>query len=145
MVHHVNAFFDIGSPGGVAKNVYKHCKDEGTRLAKQRKKNEALAWIFCFAGLVAMNYSATTDFALIGFFVGGNFIYRAIMCRIEESTVETLLHKWDLDVVLQSLIEKQKFESEERMHELSRPATEAELARRGDFVRGLEDRLKGDE
>ena len=149
MVYHVNPFADIGSPGGAAKNIYKHWRDKGARLAKVRKLYETCAWIFFVAALAASFSSATKDYVLLGFLFGGMLVYRAIMFRFEESTIESLLHKWDLDCVLELLIleqkEKQQRDLEERTHELRRPLTDAEQARRGDIIRGMEDVLKPDD
>jgi hypothetical protein len=142
MVHHVNPFADIGSPGGVAKDVYKHWKDKGARLATDRKRCETWAWIFFIAALAAFNFGLTKDYAPLGLLFGGMLVYRAIMCRFEESTIEGMLNKWDLDCVIASLIEQRKEASENRMHEILRPATDAELARRGEIIRGMENVLK---
>jgi hypothetical protein len=142
MVFHVNPFADIGSPGGVAKDVYKHWNDKGARLATYRKRCETWACIFFVVALAASNFNVTKDYAVLGFLFGGMLVYRAIMCRFEENTIEGVLHKWDLDCVIELLIEQRKEASENRMHEMRRPATDMELMRRGDIIRGMENVLK---
>jgi hypothetical protein len=90
------------------------------------------------AALASSSFSATKDYAPLGFLFGGILAYRAIMCRFEESTIESMLHKWDLDCVLELLLKNRQRELEERREELRRPPTDAELARRGNIIRGME-------
>jgi hypothetical protein len=90
----------------------------------------------------ASSLSATKDYAPLGFLFGGILAYRAIMCRFEESTIESMLHKSDLDCVLELLLENRQRELEERREELRRPPTDAELARRGNIIRGMQKRFE---
>jgi hypothetical protein len=145
MVYHVNPFSDIGSPGGATKRLYTHWRDVGTKLAKQRIAYEKWAWALSIIAAIATLESATRSYAVFGFLISGVFIYRAIACRIEEGTIETLLNRWDLDCAIELLIEEEKEQSEARRYELRRPDTEAESLRRGEFARRLESSLKSDE
>jgi hypothetical protein len=109
---------------------------------KDRNLYEIWAWIFFVAALAASSFSATKDYALLEFLFGGILAYRAIMCRFEESTIESMSHKWDLDCVLELLLENRQRELEERREELQRLPTDAELARRGNIIRGMEKRFE---
>ncbi|MGB3490203.1 MAG: hypothetical protein WBA62_19090 [Xanthobacteraceae bacterium] len=144
MVYRGNPFADVTWPLGADRNLHNYWRKKAARLAKERTAYEVSAAVLCIVAFAATFASATKDYALFGFLIGGLFVYCAITCRIKEGTIESLLRKFDWDNEIKRLVAEEKAKTEERAWEFRRPTTETELARRADIIQGVENMLKRD-
>jgi hypothetical protein len=81
------------------RSLYKVWDDDLTLQMRRRQRCELMAY-FCFAGSLVAWGTGKSNLAFGAAIIGGIFLYFAIKYMVDESNVNYLMHRWDLDRAL---------------------------------------------